>query len=193
MVLASQLRGGMAIVFENQPYRVVTADYHPGQGQMGGATHARLQNIDTLTTREHSFRGELRLQELPVEKQSLEFLYMDDDQCCFMNPGNFEQTEIARSVVGPHAPFLESGMRMTIEFVRGQPFQVLFPDVIEAKIADTAPSAHQQADSGFKPAKLANGIEVMVPQFIKAGEMVRVDLANMKYVDRARTDAKVRK
>jgi translation elongation factor P/translation initiation factor 5A len=34
MVPASQMRAGMAIVFENQTYRVVGAEYHPGQGQM---------------------------------------------------------------------------------------------------------------------------------------------------------------
>jgi hypothetical protein len=30
----------------------------------------------------------------------------------------------------------------------------------------------------------------MVPQFIKAGDMIRLDLETMKYMDRARPDAK---
>lgn len=45
MVLASQLRSGMAIAFEGQTYRVIAAEYHPGQGKMGGAAHAHLQNL----------------------------------------------------------------------------------------------------------------------------------------------------
>jgi len=45
MVLASQLRSGMAIAFEGQAYRVIAAEYHPGQGKMGGAAHAHLQNL----------------------------------------------------------------------------------------------------------------------------------------------------
>ena len=61
MIVASQLRAGMAIKFEGQDYRVVSADYHPGQGKMGGATHARLQNLVTRTFWEHSFRSELKL------------------------------------------------------------------------------------------------------------------------------------
>jgi translation elongation factor P/translation initiation factor 5A len=83
MVLASQLRVGMAIAFENQTYRVVAAEYHPGQGKMGGVMHGRLQNIDTGTFRELSFRAELKLQEMTVERQTLEFLYTDNDQCSF--------------------------------------------------------------------------------------------------------------
>jgi elongation factor P len=186
MVLASQLRAGMAVAFENQKYRVVAADYHPGQGKMGGVAHARLQNLDTGTFWEHSFRAELKLQELPVEKQNLEFLYMDGDVCFFMNPQTCEQTEIPRAVVGPRAAFLEPGFELPVEFVEERAVHVLFPDMIEARIADTAPPTRQQADSAFKPARLDNGVEVMVPQFIKTGDSIRLDLAAMKYMERAK-------
>jgi elongation factor P len=192
MVLASQLRVGMAIVFENQTYRVVAADYHPGQGKMGGVTHTRLQSIETGTFRELSLRAELKLQDLPAERQSLEFLYADGDQCCFMSPENYEQTEVPKAMIGPRAIFLEAGMKLPVEFVNGRPVYVLFPDMIEVAIADTSPPMHQQADSAFKPARLANGVEVMVPQFIKTGDMIRLDLENMRYVDRARGDSRAR-
>ena len=71
-----------------------------------------------------------------------------------------------------------------------RPVGVLFPDVLEVKIADTAPPMHQQADSAFKMAKLANGLEIMVPQFVKTGDMIRLDLQTRKYMDRAKVEAK---
>lgn len=79
MIAASQLRTGSAIRYENQPYKVVSADYHPGQGKMGGANHVRLRNLDTGTLWEHSFRAELKLEELTVERHTLEFLYEDGE------------------------------------------------------------------------------------------------------------------
>jgi translation elongation factor P/translation initiation factor 5A len=42
MVTASQLRAGMAIRFEGEIYKVLMAEYHSGQGKMGGANHIRL-------------------------------------------------------------------------------------------------------------------------------------------------------
>ena len=69
MVTASQLRVGMAIKFEGQRYKVVAAEYHGGQGKMGGTTHTRLQNLDTRTFWEHSFRSELKLEEIALEKR----------------------------------------------------------------------------------------------------------------------------
>ncbi len=192
MVLASQLRAGMAIRFEGQNYKVVAADYHPGQGKMGGTTRAQLQNVATGTFWEHSFRSELKLDEIPAEKAPLEFLYDDGENCVFMNPESFEQTEIPKTAVGPQAAFLEPGKRVSVEFVEGRPVGVVFPDMVEIGIADTAPPVHQQQDNTLKPAKLANGIQIMVPQFIKSGDIIRLDLRTMKYTDRVKGDARAK-
>ena len=187
MVTASQLRAGMAIKHQGQDYKVVSADYHPGQGKMGGVTHVRLRNLDTGTFWEHSFRSELKLEVQPVDKQELEFLYADGDQCFFMNPQSGEQTDIATDLVGPQAALLEPGMNLGVEFVEGRPVSVLFPVVLEVKVAQTAPPTHQQADSAYKPAKLSTGVEIMVPQFVKNGDTIRLDVETMKYMDRAKT------
>lgn len=190
MVLASQIRPGIAIVFEGQTYRVMSAEYHAGQGRMGGVMHTHLQNLGTRTWRDYGFRAELKLQEVPLEKQTLEFLYADGDQCCFMNPENYEQTEISRETIGPRAALLLAGMKLGIEFLEGRAVNVVFPDVLEVKVVDTAPPLHQQADTNFKPAKLENGIDVLVPQFVKKGDLIRLNVETLKYM--ARADAKAK-
>jgi len=64
---------------------------------------------------------------------------------------------------------------------------VLFPDILEVRIAETAPPVHQQADSTWKSATLENGAVVMVPQFIKPGDMIRLDVTAMRYMDRVKS------
>jgi elongation factor P len=188
MITASQLRAGMVIKYEGQNYKVLAADYHSGQGRMGGATHARLQNLSTATSWEHSFRSDLKLEEILIDRYTLDFLYADADQCYFMNPESFEQTEIENSVVGPQSEFLLPGMKLGVEFLEGRPVRVLFPEFVHVSVADTAPPIHQQPDSSFKPARLENGAKIMVPLFIKTGDVIRVDLQAMKYMDRVKTD-----
>ncbi len=190
MVLASQLRPGMAVKFEGQDYKVVAAEYHPGQGKMGGTTHTRLRNLVTGTFWEHSFRSELKLEQIQLEKKTMEFLYADDRQCCFMDPESFEQTEVPTAVIGEQAKFLEAGMRLPVEMVEGRPVSVVFPDVLDVKIAETAPPSHQQQTSAFKAARLENGVEVMVPLFVKNGDVIRLDVENLRYMDRAKVEAK---
>jgi len=182
----------MAIHYEGQSYKVLAADYHPGQGRMGGTSHARLRNLDTGTLWEHSFRSEMKLEEIPLSKQPLEFLYTDGESCCFMHPETYEQVEVPKALIGAQAAFLEAGMKLAVEFAGSRPVSVLLPDVLEVRIADTAPATHQQQDSTLKAAKLENGVAVMVPQFVKTGDMIRIDLATLKYIDRARGDAKSR-
>jgi elongation factor P len=190
MVNASQLRPGMAIRYEGQTYKVLQAEYHPGQGKMGGGTHVRLKNLSTGTLWEHSFRADLKLEDLPVARQSLDFLYTDSGQCFFMNPENYEQVEIAASLIGPQADFLQPEMRLPVEFVEEQPASVVFPEILEVRVAETAPPVHAQQDSTWKPARLENGVEIMVPQFIKSGDLIRLDVANLRYMERAKGTAK---
>jgi len=187
MVVASQLRTGAVIRFEGKEYKVVATDYRPGQGRMTGAMHARLRNLETGTIWEHAFRAELKVEEIALDKHTMEFLYATENHCCFMDPDSFEQTEIPTALIGVQARFLEAGMKLAVEFVGGRAINVLFPDVLEVKIANTAPPAHQQQDTNFKPATLDNGVEVMVPQFVKSGDIIRLDIENLRYMDRARS------
>jgi elongation factor P len=60
------------------------------------------------------------------------------------------------------------------------------------KIADTAPPVHQQQDNTFKAAKLENGVEIMVPQFVKTGDVIRLDPQTLKYIERVKADAKAK-
>ena len=87
MITASQLRVGMGIRYENQAYRVLAADYHPDQGKMGGVNHVRLRNLATGTLWEHSFRAELKIEELEIKRRSLEFLYDDGEPMLLHGPG----------------------------------------------------------------------------------------------------------
>src|SRR4030095_8061005 len=76
----------MAIRLEGKTYKVLAANYHAGQGKMGGVTHAQLKNLSTGTLLDQAFRADLRLEDLPIQKQTMEFIYSDADQCYFMHP-----------------------------------------------------------------------------------------------------------
>ncbi len=187
MLVASQLRPGMVIRFEGNNFKVVSCENHPGQGKMGGVVHTRLKNLSTGSFWEHSLRSELKIEIVDVEKRSMEFLYADAERSYFMDPENFEQIGIEAAVIGPGGRFLQPGMQVPVEFVEGQAISVLFPDITEVRVAETAPAMHQQQDNTWKRARLENAVELLVPQFIKTGDMIRVEIETLRYVDRAKT------
>jgi len=118
MVLRSQLRQATAIS-EGQTYRLAGSEYHPGQGKMGGVTHARLENVGTGTLRDYCFRSELKLQEVAFESQTPESLSTEGGHCCLMNPDTFEQTGIAVST--RVARLLFAGVRLAVELLDRRP------------------------------------------------------------------------
>jgi len=82
-------------------------------------------------------------------------------------------------------------MILPVEFFDGHPTSVAFPDIVEIKVAETAPPVHTQGnDNVWKEARLENGVKIMVPPFIASGELVRVEVASGKYLERAKTEKK---
>ncbi len=186
MVSASQLRPGMAIRYQNNVYKVMSCEYHAGQGKMGGVAHAWMKNIGTGTFWEHGFRAEEKLEDVPLEKEPVDFLYSDADDAWFMNPITFEQFSVPLDVIGPAAKFLRPEMRVGVELFESKPVSVSLPEIVEARVMETADPVHTQGDNTWKAATLENDIEVMVPQFIRRGDAIRVDVNTGKYVERAK-------
>jgi len=148
---------------------------------MSGVAHVRLRNVSSGALWETSFRGLQKLEQLEVERQVLEFLYADDDFSYFMHPATFEQRAISNIVIGPPRVFLESGVQATVELVEGEPVALVIPEIQEGRVAETPAPAHGAQDSTWKTARLENGLEILVPQFIKGGDRVRVDINDTGY------------
>jgi elongation factor P len=190
MVLASQLRPGTVLKIGDDLFRVIDSIHHVGQGKMPGSVHAKLQHVEKGTFKELRWRPEEKLEETTLEKRIMQFLYSDAETATFMDPESFEQIALPLEAIGPAQKFLKPEMEIPVEFVEGRPVSIVFPSAVELKVDTTAAPVHQQQDNTFKYATLENGMEVMVPQFIKPGEIVRIDVATGKYLDRVRTDSR---
>ena len=60
------------------------------------------------------------------------------------------------------------------------------PDQVTLEVVEAEPVVKgQTAASSYKPAKLENGVRVLVPPFVGVGERVVVDTNELTYVRRA--------
>ncbi len=190
MVIASQLRAGMAVRIDSQIYKVLEAEFKAGGGQAGGTVKTKLRNALSGRMWEPHFRPDERLEDLELERESMEFLYSDGGNCIFMNPRSFEQEEVPSATVGPGERFFQPGMQVEVEFYEGRPISVRFPEVAELRVTETAPPQHSGQDSTWKEAILENGVQIQVPLFIAPGELIRVDVETGRYLERIRLERK---
>lgn len=177
-------------MIEGDLCKVIEATHHVGQGKMPGSVHAKFQNVLKGTLKELRFRPEEKLEDTVLEKREMEYLYSDADSATFMDPKTYDQIQISLESIGGARAFLKEEMMVPVEFCEGQAVSIDFPSIVEMKIDTTADPIHQQQDNTYKYATLENGLEVMVPQFIKPGEIVRIEVATGKYVDRIRADTR---
>jgi elongation factor P len=190
MVIASELKEGMFLRIEGQIYEVLEAESKAGAAKLSGVVKTKLRNVTSGRMWEPHFRPDERLEDLELQQQTLEFLFSDADSCTFMNPESFEQIEVPRAILGMAEQFLQPGMQLPLQFFEGRPISAVFPDIMEGRVASTAPPAHSQQDSTWKEATLDNGLHIRVPLFIAPGEMVRVEVRTGRYVERARGERK---
>ena len=184
MVLASEVKAGTALQLDGKLYKVLEVVRHSGSGQMHGFIELKLHDVRFGHFADRRFKHSDKLDDVELLKRQMDFLYSDTEQCYFMDPETYEQVGIPRTSVGQIEKFMKEGMKITVELLKGEAVSVQFVKVVELKVESTGRGLRGEHDNTMKPAKLENGIEIMVPQFVATGDTVRVDTEKVKYVDR---------
>jgi elongation factor P len=103
-----------------------------------------------------------------------------------MDIESYEQLELQKDFVGDRATFLQDGMMVSVKLYHEKPIGISLPDQVVLAIAEADPVVKgQTAASSYKPAILENGVRVMVPPFVEAGERILVDTNEIAYLRRA--------
>ena len=176
----------MAILFNGEPCRVIEFQHHT-PGNLRAMVHAKMRRLKTGATVEHRFRASDSIEQAQMETHELQYMYRDATSFHFMNTETYDQYELDEEALGDHAQWMTDGMKVIAEYFDGRPISVELPNSLVLEITETAPvmkSATKTAS--FKPAKLANGATVNVPEFIQSGEKVRVNPNTGEYLDRAK-------
>lgn len=186
MIQATQLRAGMAILHDGNLCRVLSV-HHLTPGNWRGMVQAKLRNIKSGNSFEHRFRSEDRLEKADLEEHEMEFLYASGAEYHFMNTETYEQVAIQGDDLGTAVHYLTPNIKVMVEFYEQRPVGVELPVTVDLKVTDTPPGMKgATASNSGKPATLETGLQVTVPQFIEVGEVVRVDTAEGKYLERAK-------
>lgn len=187
MIDATKIRRGMIIKLDDKLYRVLDCQLIT-PGRWKAMVQTKLRNIKDGSQLEYRFRSEERVEQAYLEEVEMVFLYRSGDEFHFMNLQTFEQIKLDLEAIGDGANYLIPELVLTIEFYEGQPVGINLPNTVDLKVVETEPvlkGATQTATS--KPATLETGLIVQVPQFVKEGDVIRVDTREDKYLERVKT------
>ncbi len=187
MINATQIRKGMVIKVEGKLYKVLEATHiTPGKGQ--ALMQTKLRSLKDQSLYDYRLRSKDRVEQAYLERIEMEYLYESGDGYVFMNLEDYEQIRLSSEVIGDAASYLIPNVVFSIEMHEGKPVGIEPPLTIDLKVIKTEPilkGATQSATS--KPAVLETGITINVPQFIKEGDIIRIDTREDRYLERVKS------
>jgi elongation factor P len=160
---------------------VKTNTVKPGKG--GAFNQVEMKNLIDGRKLNERFRADETVEMIELELKDFSFLYKEGDSLVFMDLESYEQIDLAADWVGERAAFLQDGMKVTLQMHEGRPISIRFPVQVILQVVEADPVVRgQTAASSYKPAKLENGLRVLVPPFIETGERIVVDTAEVAYL-----------
>jgi elongation factor P len=181
----NEIRPGNVIQHKGALWVAVKAQaVKPGKGP--AYAQVELKNAIDGTKLNERFRASETVERVRLEQKDYQFLFADGDMLTFMDTDTYDQIQFPRDFLEERADFLQDGMTVSVESHEGRPIGVSLPDQVTLKVVEADPVVRgQTAASSYKPAKLENGVRIMVPPFVEAGEKVVVDTNELTYVRRA--------
>lgn len=182
----SAVRMGMVIEWENKLWLVVKHEIRT-PGNLRSFNQVELKDIKSGTKNTPRFSSAEKIERVSLDTRPCNFIYADGEDLHFMDNESYEQFIIKKDMLGDRAAFLQDGMTVNVETHEGTPLSVALPAKVTMKIVEADPVVKgQTVSSSYKPAILENGVRVMVPPFIPAGETIVVDTSTLEYIERAK-------
>jgi elongation factor P len=184
-VTTNQFRNGMHVELDGQVWRIVEFQHvKPGKG--GAFVRTRLKNLDSGAVVDRTFRAGEKMPRVHTETKNVQYLYDAGEDVVFMDEQTYEQLSIPRASVEEELAFIQPSGSVPLLTVDGRPAGVQLPASVELEVVETQPGVRGDTVTNVtKPAKLETGAVVQVPLFVNAGDRIKVDTRERRYISRA--------
>ena len=184
-ISAFDIKIGHLIEHQGKLWRVLKKNHvKPGKG--GAFVQIEMKEISAGTKLNERFRSADTVEKAHVEPRKMQYLYNEADNFCFMDIETYEQITIPKEELEEQIGYLLPSTEVQINFHNELPIGVELPANVVLEVIDTEGVVKgQTASSSGKPAELETGLRITVPQFVNAGDKVKVNTDTGEYVERA--------
>ncbi len=188
MPKACDLKRGVIVEINGAPHSVKQVEAKSPSSR-GAATlyKVRFTNLQSGQKLDQSYKGDDFLKEIDCVRTQVQYSYLDGDMFMFMDMEDYSQYGLSRDDLGDQLGYLTEGLEgITALLVDGQLMGVELPKSVSLTIEETSPGVKGATATGrTKPAMLATGMEIQVPEYLESGELVKVNTTSGKFISRA--------
>lgn len=187
MPKASELKKGMIVEIDGIPHLVKQLE-SKSPSSRGAATlyKVRFNNLQTHQKLDASFKGDDMLKIADCSRVAVQFSYLDGEMYCFMDTEDYSQYQLSRDDLEGQREFLVEQQNDIIALiVDGNIMGIELPQSVNLTIVDTPPAVTgSSATNRNKTAVLNSGLEIQVPEYMTAGDVVKVNTLTAKFMSR---------
>ena len=184
MIDANALRKGVTFELDGSLFKVLDYSHHkPGRGL--ATIRVKARNLRSGAIIDKTFSSSERVQDVRLDYHMVSYLYQDGERYVFMDNETYEQPGINAEILGDAVNYLKENLEVKLTFYEGEPLDIELPTSVELKVVKAEPAVRGDTATGVnKSVETETGLEVQVPAFIEAGNVIKVDTRSGDYITR---------
>ncbi len=184
---ATDLKRGVIFQLNGAPCTTIDVSSQSPTARGGNTLiKAKYRNLLTGQVLIETFKSSDRVNEADFSRRKGQYLYADGDNGVFMDLESYEQFEVGGEVYDSVKGYLLDGTELTLGIYNDQVVTLEPAMVVELLVTETAPAIkNATAQAQTKEAILETGISIQVPGYLEAGEKIKVDTRECRFVSRA--------
>ena len=185
MLGLSDIKCGKNILWEDQPYVVLSAE-HSKTGRAGAVLRTKLKNLLNGSVLEKTFNGSDKADEADMSKSKAQYLYAEQDGFVFMDMASYDQFSLSKETIGNAPLYLLEGTEVTVLNFNDIPVNIELPIKVTLTVIEAPPGIKgDTSGTGGKVVIMETGLKVSTPLFINEGDKLIINTDKGEYVSRA--------
>ncbi|MDP3015208.1 MAG: elongation factor P [bacterium] len=192
MLSYNELKPGIYIIFNGEPYRVEAFEFLRMQ-QRKPVAKTKIKNLITGKILDRNFQQSDSFEEAEIERIKSRFLYSSHGEFWFSeidNPKNRFSLKI--DIIGEAEKFLKPDLEVIALkfFVSGGKDKIIgieLPVKVDYRVVEAPPAIKgDTAQGGTKVVVIETGAKISTPLFINEGDIIRVNIITGEYAERVK-------
>ena len=189
MPRANEIKKGMVLNYNGKLLIVKDIDIQAPSAR-GAATLYKIRFADVRTGLkvEERFKGDDIVDTVTLTRRYVDFSYVDGNEYVFMDKEDYTPYIFTKDQIEEELLFIPEGGMPDMQVLTwdGVLLALELPQTVDLEIVETAPGIKgASASARNKPATLTTGLVVQVPEYLSAGEKIRIHIEEKRYMGRA--------
>ncbi len=187
MPRASDIKKGAIVRYKGRVCAVRKIDTRAPSSRGSNTLYKmKLQDVVSKQNLDETFKGEDMFEDVDFVRRNASYSYFDGELYVFMDDEDFTQYSFNNDALEGQTGYLVEGLNgISVILIDGVEAGIALPVSVDLEILETAPALKGgSVTKRTKPATLAGGLEVQIPEYLAQGEVIKVNTESGEYMSR---------